>query len=144
MSASAASYATGDTTGSSTETSAHNLVAGTNAPSGYILYVKGDTLTSGANTITAIGASMASSTIGSEQFGIRLTASGGSGATISPYNFGTSYAYGATASVQDDVGQATGASANTTYLVYYLANIASQTESGAYSTTLTYTATGTF
>ena len=139
-----ARYATGDTLGTSTEVSAHTLIAGTNATSGYIIYVKGDTLTSGANTITAIGSTAASSTPGSEQFGIRLSASGGSGTSLSPYNSASSYAYGASSTTQVSIAQATGTSANTTYSTFYVGNIAAQTEAGAYSATLTYTATGTF
>jgi hypothetical protein len=144
LTSASARYATGDAVGNGSETSAHNLVVGTNSTSGYGLYVKGDTLTSGVNTITAIGGSMASSTPGSEQFGVRLSSSGGSGSSISPYNGSTSYAYAGTASTQSQIAQSSTPSANTTYSVYYLANIAPLTEAGAYTTTLTYTVVGSF
>jgi hypothetical protein len=145
LSAAASHYATGDTLGDTSEQVAHTLAAGTNATSGYVMYVLGDTLKSGANDITAIGGTAATPATGTEQFGFRMTASGGSGAVLSPYNDGTpKYAYNATTTSQDDIASAAGASATTTYNVYYLANIASNTEAGAYSTTLTYTATATF
>ena len=138
-----ARFATSDTLGTSTPTSGHNLVVGTNSTSGYNVYVLGSTLTSGANTISAIGGT-AASTPGSAQFGLTLSASGGSGSTVSPYGFGTSYAYSAFSSTQANIATATGPSANTTYNVTYIANIAAQTPAGAYSTTLTYTAVGSF
>lgn len=136
-------FATGDTLGSSSATVAHTLAAGTNATSGYTMYVSGATLTSGLNTINSIGASATASTLGTEQFGLKLSGSGGSGAAVSPYNT-ANYAYNATGSTQDDIAAATGATATTTYDVTYVANIASNTEAGSYSTTLTYTATATF
>jgi hypothetical protein len=130
--------------GNSSETSAHTLTAGTNASTGYVLTVEGDTLTSGGNTITAIGGTAASSTLGSEQFGMRVTASGGSGAVSAPYNQSTSYAYAASAGTTDEVASATGSTANTTYTVYYVANIASNTEAGSYTAALTYVATANY
>lgn len=139
-----ARFATSDTLGTSTETSAHNLIVGTNSTSGYGLYVSGGTLTSGVNTITPIGSTAASSTVSSAQFGLRISASGGSGAALAPYSFTTSYAYGASTSTQSQIASAGAPSANTTYTAYYVANIPSQQPSGAYSTTLTYTAVGSF
>ena len=87
--------------GDTTETIAHTLAVGTNAPAGFTLTVRGQTLTSqqnASNTITAIGAGYASSTFGGEQFGLRVTESGGVGTTVGvPYNMSTSYGYAATA-----------------------------------------------
>ncbi len=143
LSASAARYATGDTNGSAVETSAHNLQVATNAPSGYNLYVLGSTLTSGANTITAIGGTAATSSTGTEQFGIYVSASGGSGTASAPYATASNYAYDA-ATVQDIIGASAGPSTTTTFSVNYLANISATTEAGSYTTTLTYTATGSF
>lgn len=136
-------FATGDTNGNSSATVAHTLAAGTNATSGYIMYVMGATLTSGLNTITA-PAGPSASTVGSEQFGLNLSASGGSGAVDSQYGTSSQYGWGATVSTQDNVASATGATASTTYSATYVGNIAAETEAGAYSTTLTYTATATY
>lgn len=145
LSSSAARFATGDTAGDASETEAHTLVVGTNATNGYTLTLNGSTLTcsacSGA-TIDAIGSSNTASSTGSEQFGLRMTASGGSGAVTAPYA-AAGYAFD-TAAFPDQVASAGAASANTTYSVRYLANIASGTEAGSYSSTLTYTATANF
>jgi hypothetical protein len=134
------------TTGSATEVAGHTMTAGTNATAGYVIYVKGDTLRSGAtNTITPIGGTAAASTIGSEQFGLRITASGGNGTSTAPYNDLTpKYAYAASTSTQSSVGNSAGPSAVTTFSAYYIANISTLTEAGSYGTTLTYTAVGTF
>lgn len=142
LSASGARWATGDTLGSGSATSAHDITASTNATSGYTIYVLGATLTSGADTIDAIGASATASSPGTEQFGIKLSASGGSGAVIAPYAT-ANYAYNAV-STQDDIATSTVPSLTTTYSVTYIANISAITQPGSYGTTLTYTATGLF
>lgn len=124
------------------ETEAFNMTAGTNAPSGYTITVQGATLTSGGNDITALATNTASSP-GSEQFGIRIDESGGSGVVSAPYA-DTGYAYVATSSVTDIVATSATASAETTYSTRYLANIAALTEAGSYTTSHTYVATGNF
>lgn len=136
-------FATGDTNGNSSATVAHTLAAGTNATSGYIMYVMGATLTSGGNTITA-PAGPSATTVGSEQFGLNLSASGGSGTVDSQYGTSSQYGWGATGSTQDNIAAATGATASTTYSATYVGNIAAETEAGTYGTTLTYTATATY
>jgi hypothetical protein len=137
-----------NTAGDSTETSAHNLQVGTNAPSGYTITVRGQTLTSqqnSANTVTAIGATAASSTPGTEQFGIRATASGGTGFSVSsPFNFSTSYGYSATATTSATLATGSGSTNTTTYSMFYLANIAALTEAGTYAANLVYVATANF
>lgn len=124
------------------ETEAFNMTAGTNATSGYIITVQGATLTSGANTITALASNTASSP-GTEQFGIRLTASGGSGSVTAPYA-AAGYAYTGTASTPAQVASSTTPSATTTYSVRYMANIAPVTEAGTYTASHTYVATATY
>lgn len=142
LSASAARYATGDTTGSGSETEAHTIVVGTNASNGYTLTANGSTLTSGGNTIDAIGSTNTASSVGTEQFGLRLTASGGNGTVSAPYA-ASGFAFD-TAAFPDEVAVSTSASANTTYSARYLANITASTEAGAYTATLTYIATANF
>lgn len=140
----AARYATGDTLGSTTEVEAHQLVASTNASSGYNITVQGATLASGANTITAIGGTNTASSVGTEQFGLRMTATGGSGAVSSPYS-ASGFADSATASASSQVASAsTGDGVSTTYSVRYLGNIAGNTEAGSYTTNLVYVATANF
>jgi len=142
LSDSAARYATGDGNGSAVETEAHTMSCSTNADHGYSITINGTTLTSGSNTIDAIGAVNSASNPGTEQFGLRMTASGGSGAVSAPYA-ASGFAFD-TASFPDEVAAASGPSTTTTYSVRYLANISSTTEAGSYTTTLTYVATATF
>ena len=141
LSASAAQYAD-NSAGDASEVEAHNLIVGTNASNGYTMTLNGATLTSGANTITAIGSSNTASSAGTEQFGLRMTASGGSGAVTAPYA-ASGFAFD-TAAFPDQVASASGASANTTYSARYLANITSNTEAGSHSSTLPYVATANF
>ncbi len=131
-----------DSGGNATEVEAHTLVVGTNAANGYTMTVNGATLTSGANTISAIGSSNTASSAGTEQFGLRIDETGGSGVVSAPYA-STGFALD-TAAFPDEVAAATGASSNTTYSVRYLGNITSSTEAGAYTATLTYVATANF
>src|SRR3989344_5379630 len=141
LSASAAQYAD-NSAGDASEVEAHTLIVGTNASNGYTMTLNGATLTSGANTITAIGSSNTASSAGTEQFGLRMTASGGSGAVTAPYA-AAGFAFDS-AAFPDQVASASGASTNTTYSARYLANITSSTEAGSYSATLTYVATANF
>ena len=141
LSSTASRYATG-TDGSASEVEAHNLIASTNSGSGYNITVDGNTLTSGSYTITAIGPTNTAPATGTEQYGLRMTASGGSGTVSAPYA-AAGFALD-TAAFPDEVASATGASADTTYSVRYVANIAGNTEAGSYTSTLTYIATGNF
>ena len=134
--------------GDGAETIAHSLGVSTNAPSGYTITIKGQTLTSlqnATNTISAIGGTAASSTPNSEQFGIRATVSGGTAATVSlPYALSTSYGYNATATTSAVLATETNAANTTTYSLRYLANIAPLTEAGTYVANVIYVATANF
>lgn len=134
--------------GDTTETIAHTLGVSTNAPSGYTITIKGQTLTSlqnASNTITAMGATAASSTASSEQFGIRATASGGTGSSVdSTYASLSSYGYDATATTSAILATGSGATNTTTYSLRYVANIAALTEAGTYVANVVYVATANF
>ena len=134
--------------GDSSETSAHNLQVGTNAPSGYTITVRGQTLTSqqnSANTVTAIGSSPVVSALGTEQFGLRATASGGTGSAIdSTFASTTAYGYDGTATTSAILATGSGSTNTTTYSMFYLANIAPLTEAGTYAANLVYVATANF
>ena len=134
--------------GDSTETVAHTLAVSSNAPSGYTITVLGATLTSqqnALNNIPAIGGTAASSTAGTSQFGIRVTASGGTGSTVaSPYNQATSYGYNASATTSATLASGSGSTNTTTYSLRYVANIAATQEAGTYVTGMTYVATANF
>jgi len=143
LSAAAATYATGNLAGSASETEAHNMVASVTSNNGYLLTVQGATLTNGGYSINAIGGTNTASAVGSEQFGLRMTATGGSGSVTAPYA-AAGFAYAADASTASQVASAAGTSSNTTYSVRYLTNIANVTEATAYSSTITYTITGNY
>lgn len=146
LSPSAARYA--DTSsGSNSDTAAHTLAVATNGTSGYTITVKGATLTSGLNTIDAIGGTPAASATGTEQFGIYATKSGGVNGTIAtPYaDSGTpAFGYDANASTATTFASGTSATPTETYSVHYIANIAATTEAGSYATSLVYVATANF
>ncbi len=125
-----------------TETEAFNITAGTNATSGYVITAQGATLTSGANTITPLAVNTASSPA-TEQFGVRATASGGSGAVQAPFA-ASGYAWTPTASTAVTLASVGGPSATTTYSLRYLANIDAVTEAGTYTANHTYVATATY
>jgi hypothetical protein len=120
------------------------MTASTTAASGYTISVQGASLTRGSFTIAPIGATAATSTPGTEQFGIRATASGGSGVVAARYSSSTDFAYNATASSSDVVATTAGVSTDTTYSLYYISNISSLTESGQYATALTYVITANY
>ncbi len=135
--------------GDTVETIAHTLAVGTNAPSGFTLSVRGQTLTSlqnASNTIDAIGATAASSTPpGTEQFGLRATQAGGTSVTVSPpYSFSTSYGYSATATTSATLAVGTGSTPVSTLSLRYVTNIAAITEAGTYAANLIYVATANF
>jgi hypothetical protein len=147
LSTSATTYATSSGTGTTTEpTDAHTLTASTNGSSGYSIALSGSTLTSGANTIAAIpGASATALTTGTAQFGIRTSASGGTGTVSAPFNGSSgNYGFGTSPLSAAPFAAASGPSATTTYNVNYAANIAPLTPEGSYTTTLTYVATANF
>ncbi len=137
-----------NTSGDTSETIAHTLAVGTNAPSGFTLSVRGQTLTSlqsASNTINAIGLSAASSTNAIEQFGFRATEAGGTGVSVaSPYNFATSYGYSATATTSATLATGSGATPTSTFSLRYVTNIAAVTEAGTYAANLVYVATANF
>lgn len=147
LSTSQSTYATSGGSGQSTEpTNAHTLAASTNGTSGYSIALSGATLTSGANTIAAISGGTAQAlSPGSAQFGIRATASGGSGSVAAPYNGSSgNYGFGTSPLSSAQFASAGTATATTTYNVNYAANIAPTTPAGSYATTLTYVATANF
>jgi hypothetical protein len=130
-------FATGNGNGTASETEAHTISASTNATGGYTILIDGETLTSGANTIDAIGGTNTSSNFGTEQFGMRAVASGGDGAVSSPYS-ASGYALD-TASFPDELAtDTTGTEDVTTYSVRYIANIPADQVAGIYTSTITY------
>ncbi len=130
---------------------ANTLAASTNGTTGYMITYNGATLTSGANTISAMAAKTTSSA-GTEQFGINLKdnatpntgtePSGGTGAPESDYNTADNFRF--ITATATDLAAAAGPSVTSTFTVSYIANVTTITEAGAYSTTITYICTGRF
>lgn len=149
LSSGAAKFASStNTSGDTVDNIAHTLAVSTNAPSGYNITLRGQTLTSlqnASNTINAIGSSAASSTPGTEQFGIRATVSGGTGAAVDPtFSQATSYGYDATATTSAILATGSGSTNTSTYSLRYVANIAAITEAGTYAANMVYVATANF
>jgi hypothetical protein len=145
------SCALGALSNSQTKACTYAMTAATNGTTGYtISYIPAVTLTSGANTITAL-ASQTASTLNTEQFGINLQANtavgshtasdfgvavtGGSGTVAATYNTANSFKF---ATAGDIVAQSAVASLTSTYTISTIANITNATEAGAYLTVLTY------
>ncbi len=134
-------------TASTTGSCIHTMTAATNGTGGYtISYIPTTTLTNGSSdTITETGATGATSSQGSEQFGLNLVdnttpnvganPSGGSGAASTNYTTADTFSFTASGA---QVAQASGPSALTTFTVAYIANIATNTEAGDYQMTQTY------
>jgi hypothetical protein len=131
-------YATGDNLGSGTEAESYAVEVSTNAPSGYGLYVKGDTLKNGSYQIDPIGGTNLTPSPGTKAFGMRAVATGGVGAVVSPYD-GSGFAYDATNSVASTVASASsGNGVTTNYSIRTVATIDDILNYGNYSTNLTY------
>lgn len=131
-------YATGDNLGSGTEAESYVVQVSTNAPSGYGLYVQGDTLKNGSYQIDAIGGTNLTPSPGTKAFGMRAVATGGVGAVVSPYD-GAGFAYDATNSVASAVASASsGNGVTTNYSIRTVATIDDILNYGTYSTNLTY------
>ena len=137
-------YATSDGLGSATETESYHIDVSTNASSGYLVSLEGDSLKKGSSVITAIGGTNLTPTPGTKAFGIRAVASGGSGAVVSPYG-GSGFAYNATGSSFSTLAsESAGDGNNTTYSIHSVATIDSLLDPGTYSTNITYIVTGNF
>lgn len=130
--------------GSDVEVQAHTFLVSTSALNGYVVTVRGNTLSSGTSSIEAIGNTNTASTVGTSQFGIRLTASGGVGVVNSPYD-ASGFAYAATATSSSLVASASvGDNATTTYSVRYVTNISPTVQAGSYNANIIYVATANF
>ncbi len=147
-------WATSDTTGTdasaTTPTSAHSMTIATNATGGYTITYNGATLTSGANTICQTPLTDCADVTddsdgnpGTEQFGISVSTSGD--ATIpAAYLRDSAASFEFKPSTTTTIVSETGPTATETISTSYLGNITGTTEAGAYSTNITYIATGTF
>lgn len=146
-----------------TATATSQMAASTNAGGGYVISVNGATLTSGSNTVTAMGAA-ALGVRGTSQFGLNLkantttTSTPAVGTEVAPAANATNYR-GQAATNYDTVdnfkftsgdtvansynGGAGGTDAQI-FTVTYIVNVPGSQPAGTYTTTLTYICTPTF
>jgi hypothetical protein len=137
-------YATSDGVGSATEAESYHIDASTNSSSGYVVYLKGDSLKNNSYQIDPIGGTPITPTPGTKGFGMRAVASGGSGTVVVPYN-GSGFAYDASGTTFTTLAQETsGDGVITTYSIRSVATIDSLLDPGTYSTNLTYVVTAGF
>ena len=148
-----------------TATATSQMAASTNAAAGYAITVNGATLTSGGNTIPAMGTS-AAGVRGTGQFGMNLklntvtTSTVAVGAEVAPAADGVNLkgqshvvnGYGTVDFFKFVTGQVVAESTNggagptnsQVYTTSYIVNVAGNQASGTYTTTLTYICTATY
>jgi hypothetical protein len=137
------------------------MAASTNAGSGYAVTINGTTLTSGSNTITAMGTTN-TSIHGVSQFGVNLrantTPSITTSADVAPIVNGTNYngtptttagaSYGTANSYTynsgDSVATSPGGTDAQIFTASYIVDVPGSQPAGTYTTTLTYICTPTF
>jgi hypothetical protein len=146
-----------------TATITSQMAASTNAGSGYNVTVNGVTLTSGGNTISAMGSST-TGVRGTSQFGLNLKANTTStstpavGANVAPAANGTNYKGEASTGyssvdnfkfvtgdiVADSFNGGAGGTDAQIFTISYIVNVTGSQPAGTYTTTLTYICTPTF
>ncbi len=141
---------------STTRTGTSVMAASTNGQSGYSITLNGTTMTSGSNTIPAMGAqsangAAAASNVGTSQFGVNLRANAtpSVGADLTGTGSGT---YGTNYGIADSFRFFTGDSVATAatstdanaFTVSYIVNVAGNQPAGTYVANMTYICTATF
>jgi hypothetical protein len=140
----------GDFSPVATSTGTSVMQAQTNASGGYAISVNGTTLSSGINTIPALG-SQAASTIGTSQFGLNLRSNAtpavgsdptgaGSGTFAASYGTQDQYRFNS----GDVVANATLPTNANTFTSSYVVNIGGAQAAGVYTATMTYICTAAF
>jgi hypothetical protein len=139
-----ARFATGDTTGSASDTSAHNMQIATNAPSGYSISYSGTSL-SGPETITdAVITNDADGSPSSKQFAVGFSTDGGATITSSYDHNPTPGSRDWKFTTSDLIATEATPTATQTISAFYLANVSATTSAGAYGGVITYVATANF
>lgn len=139
-------YATSDALGAGTDSAdAFTMSVATNGAGGYAITYNGPTLTSlGGPTISAAAfTGDADGTNGAEQFAMSAAVNSGNGSIASGYaHTGPDWKF--VASTTDQIASYGTPTGTSVIGVRFISNIAATTESGSYSTDITYVATGTF
>lgn len=134
----------GELSSTQTSTGHTQLLVATNANNGYTVWVTGNTLTSGNNTIAAMAASDVSRT-GVSQFGLNLRANStpptgtdvqgtGSGAVAAGYNVPNFYRFNS----GEAIASSPGPDDYRLYTASYIVNISKGQPAGVYVSTITY------
>lgn len=136
----------------STSTTTTQMSAATNDPTGYNIFVSGQTIISGSNIIPAL-ATQSSSQPGQSQFGINLRANTNpsvgsnpnagavaSGAPAPNYNISNQFRFNS----GERIAGSTSSTGYNRYTISYIVNVSNDQNPGFYATTLTYTAIASF
>ena len=131
--------------GTSTNAVAHTMTASSNASTGYTLTYKGQTLTSGSNTLSpATITNSTTGTPGTSQFALSLSSSGSAG-IVSDYNQNSgSGNWKFISNSTESLVTTSGITTSETFSNRYISNIAASQQAGNYSTVITYVITGNF
>ena len=136
------------TTATSTITT--QFAGATNDPTGMQVFLNGQTMTSGNNTIPALGSTLSSS-IGTSQFGVNLRSNSSPSVGASRTGVGTIYATSDYDSQNqfkfangDLIARSTLSTDFNTFTVSYIVNVSEDQAPGVYATTLLYTAMASF
>jgi hypothetical protein len=143
-----------------TNTGTSVMSASTNAGFGYVITINGSTLTSGLNSIAAMGTQSANSagcvpsctaTTGTAQFGtnVRLNTTPAVGADVSGLGTATGFGGYNTANsfrffTGDTVASVGGVTKSNLFTNSYIVNVGGDQAAGVYSATMTYICTATF
>lgn len=138
---------------STTYTANASFDIASNAVSGVVVRLKGDTLKSGVYSIAAAGAAclLDPTSTATEMFGLRMATLGSGTVATAPYDcisgrhgFDTNATTGTTSMFGQQIANTTGATDTTTSAIEFAAKSANTSEAGVYTTTLTLIATATY
>ena len=139
----------GEFSSATSSSGSSQVLAATNAGSGYSIYVNGTTMTSGNNIIPAMANT--TSQVGTSQFGLNLRANSspqigqdpqgpGTGGVTANYNQPNRYRF-----VNNEaIASAAQAQDYKKYTISYVVNVSKDQSPGVYSTTLTYVCIANF
>lgn len=141
----------GELSSNHTSSSQQQLLAATNAASGYTISLLGNTMTSGNNTIQPLSTNSYSRP-GTSQFGLNLVANSNPRIGANPSGLGqntsVSTGYNQTNSFRFRSGEVVASSSAPAnyrkYTVSYIVNVPKKQKPGIYATTITYVALGNF
>lgn len=140
----------GELSPGATSSGTSQFAVATNYPAGYIVFLSGNTLTSGNNTIPGLNTTSSSQT-GVSQFGINLVANTnppigatvtGTGVSVPQVNYGIPNQYRFVSG--SSIARSLKPTEFNRFTVSYIANVSEDQPAGVYNTTLQYTAVAQF